>query len=157
MIYSNACSYAIRALTRMNIIAGEQNVLLEDICANSDLPKQFVAKIFQQLTKTGIIKSIKGRGGGFAFNTPPSEIFLYQIVEIIDGPAPLDGCVVGLNICNDNTPCPQHEYWKPIKESLKNFLQKTSLDMMSEALTVKLETLNMPLPCNSRNPKSDTK
>jgi len=141
----------------MNIIAKEKNVLLEDICKDTDLPKHFLAKIFQQLVREKLIVSIKGRGGGFTFAKPPSEIFLYQIVEILDGKAPLDGCIVGLEMCNDNMPCPQHENWKPIKNALKDFLQNTSLDMMSQALIIKLETLNQPIPCRSEKKSPLTK
>lgn len=66
MIYSNACAYAIHAMARLASLRPDGYVLLDELCADSDLPRHFVAKIFQDLVRQGLLKSAKGRGGGFA-------------------------------------------------------------------------------------------
>ncbi len=146
MIYSNACAYAIRALTRIALTRPDGYVLLDELCQGTDLPRHFVAKIFQQLVKENILVSAKGRGGGFGLSRKPEAISLLDIVIIIDGTQMLESCAVGLDACNDQQPCPQHEYWKPIRQSLKTFLSGTKLSDMSQALEDKLNTLDMALP-----------
>ncbi len=146
MIYSNACAYAIRAISRLAMLRPDGYVLLDELCEGTDLPRHFVAKIFQDLVRKGILSSAKGRGGGFALARTPDKITLYDIVAVIDGIEQLDHCVVGLALCDDKQPCPQHEYWKDIRIQLRHFLQKTTLATMSQTLKCKLELMGAPLP-----------
>lgn len=146
MIYSNACAYAIRAMARLSMLRPDGYVLLDELCANSDLPRHFVAKIFQDLVRKGLLTSAKGRGGGFALSRRPNQITLYDIYEAVDGAEDLEACVVGIAGCNDDQPCPLHDRWKPIRTQLKQFLIETTLDQMSDSLERKLEVLGRPLP-----------
>jgi len=141
MIFSNACAYAIRALSRLAMIRPEGYVLLDELCTGSDLPRHFVAKIFQDLVRRGLLTSAKGRGGGFALAQPAANITLLEIVTVIDGVEQLDQCVVGMAKCDDKEPCPQHDNWKAIRSTLKDYLHKTTLEQMAGALQRKLELM----------------
>ena len=140
MIYSNACCYAIRALTRLALLRPEGYVLLDELC-DEDLPRHFVAKILQDLVRKGLLVSAKGRGGGFALSRHPAQITLYDIAAQVDGVRWLNACVVGLARCDDQQPCPQHEHWKPIRAQLKDYFQQTTLEQMAQALERKRELL----------------
>ncbi len=146
MIYSNACAYAIRAMTRLAMMRPDGYVLLDELCEGSDLPRHFVAKIFQDLVRKGLLVSAKGRGGGFALARKPQQISLFDIVAIVDGTEPMDRCVVGLAKCDDKQPCPQHDQWSPVRNMLKNFLAHTTLADMAKSLAVKLETIGYEKP-----------
>ncbi len=144
MIYSNACAYAIRAMARLAMLRPDGYVLLDELCADSDLPRHFVAKIFQDLVRKGLLTSAKGRGGGFALSRPPQQISLFDIYAAVDGAEDLDACVVGNARCDDKQPCPLHDRWSPIRRQLKDFLLDTTLDQMSETLERKLVLLGAP-------------
>ncbi len=146
MIYSNACAYAIRAMTRLAMMRPDGYVLLDELCEGSDLPRHFVAKIFQDLVRKGLLVSAKGRGGGFALARKADRITLFDIVAIIDGTEPLDRCVVGLAKCDDQQPCPQHDHWSPVRAQLKEFLAKTTLADMAKSLDAKLQTIGQDKP-----------
>jgi Rrf2 family iron-sulfur cluster assembly transcriptional regulator len=60
-----------------------------------------------------------------------------QIVEAIEGPKPLDGCVVGLDKCTDDAPCPQHDLYKPIRQRLKDYMNTTTLADLASSLKAK--------------------
>jgi Rrf2 family transcriptional regulator, iron-sulfur cluster assembly transcription factor len=146
MIYSSACAYAIRAVTRLAMIRPDGYVLLDELCEGTDLPKHFVAKIFQDLVRHNLLVSAKGRGGGFALARNASQITLYDIVEIVDGVSDLDDCVVGMAKCDDQQPCPQHDQWKGIRSQLRKFLVETTLEKMSRTLERKLEVMGKAVP-----------
>lgn len=146
MIYSNACAYAIRATSRLAMLRPDGYVLLDELCKGSDLPRHFVAKIFQQLVRHGLLMSAKGRGGGFALARRPNKITLYDIVSAIDGVDDLDACVVGNTACDDRQPCPLHDQWKPIRSEVKKFLMQTTLDQMSDTLLRKMELVGKSIP-----------
>jgi Rrf2 family protein len=126
MIYATSTGHAIRALSEL-AARGGGNVMLDELLAGSDLPRMFVAKLFQPLVKAGLLSSIKGRKGGFALARPAHAISLLDIVIVLEGRSLLDGCVVGLPLCNDSALCPQHDLYKPIRQRLTDYLQTTTL------------------------------
>ena len=146
MIYSNACAYAIRALTRLAMVRPDGYVLLDELCEGTDLPRHFVAKIFQDLVRKGLLTSAKGRGGGFALARKPGKISLYDIVAVVDGVEPLDACVVGMAKCDDEQPGPQHDEFKAIRNQIRKFLKETTLERMSKTFQRKVELIGLDLP-----------
>ena len=137
MIYSNACEYGIRAMVYLVGRGETKRVLLKDISENEDIPGPFLGKVFQILVKSGLLNSSKGPGGGYQLARPPAEITLYNIFCAIDGDRELEGCAAGLDECSDLTRCPPHDSWKPIRESIKNYLMTTTLSDMALAVEQK--------------------
>lgn len=137
MIYSSATEYAVRGLSELAGRNVEGTMLLDDLLRGTDLPRDFVAKIFQKLVRAGILRSAKGRGGGFALARPQHEIRLIEIVEAMEGPQHLDLCVVGLERCSDDMPCAQHDLFKPIRQRLKDYLNTTTLADLAASLRSK--------------------
>ena len=137
MIFSNTTEYAIRGLAELAGRSNGSTMLLDQLVAGTTLPRDFMAKIFQRLVKAKLLTSAKGRGGGFALARPAHQITLMDIVEAIEGPKPLDGCVVGLERCNDDMPCPQHDLYKPIRQRLKDYMNTTTLADLASSLKSK--------------------
>ncbi len=69
-----------------------------------------------------------------------------EIVEAIEGPKPLDSCVVGLERCNDDMPCPQHDLYKPIRQRLKDYMNTTTLADLASSLKTKQAWQRLRLP-----------
>lgn len=137
MIFSSATEYAIRGLSELAGRGQPGPVMLDDLVKGTDLPRDFLAKVFQKLVHAGILRSAKGRGGGFRLSRPGHEITIMQIVEAIDGPQLFDRCVVGMEKCNDHMPCPQHDLYKPIRQRLKDYLLTTTLADLAASLKSK--------------------
>ena len=127
MLYSNACTYAVRALLRLTRIRPEGYVLLDELCADTTLPRHFVAKIFQGLVRKKLLKSAKGRGGGFALAHKPEDMTLAQIVTAIDGDEVLDHAQEGI-LDEDGPILPG---WRPIGDQVRTYLEQTTLATMA--------------------------
>jgi Rrf2 family protein len=138
MIYTSATEYAIRGLAELAGRAQEGPVLLADLVAGTDLPKDFVAKVFQKLVHGGVLRSAKGRGGGFTLARPAHQITLMEILQATEGTHSLEACVVGMERCNDHMPCPQHDLYKPIRQRLKDYLNTTTVADLASSLKAKL-------------------
>ncbi|HZK80193.1 MAG TPA: Rrf2 family transcriptional regulator [Humisphaera sp.] len=137
MFFSTTTQYAIRGLSELAVRAGQESMMLDQLIAGADLPREFLAKIFQQLVKARILTSSKGRGGGFALARPTHQISLMQIIHAIDGPTACDGCVLGLKECTDQAPCSQHDLYKPIRQRLNDYLSTTTLADLAASLKCK--------------------
>lgn len=138
MIFSSSTEYAIRGLAELASRDPVGPMMLDELVKGTDLPRDFLAKVFQKLVHGGILRSAKGRGGGFSLARPAHEITIMQIVESIDGPQLFDSCVVGLEKCNDQMPCPQHDLYKPIRQRLKDYLATTTLADLAASLKSKI-------------------
>jgi Rrf2 family iron-sulfur cluster assembly transcriptional regulator len=137
MIFNSTTEYAIRGLAELSTRPGDAIVMLDEIVAGTDLPRDFLAKIFQRLVRGGILKSLKGRHGGFSLARQANEIILFDVVTLLEGDDCMDGCVVGMAACNDQMPCPQHDLYKPIRERLRDYLMTTTLADLAASLRAK--------------------
>jgi Rrf2 family protein len=68
-------------------------VMIDVLCEEEDVPRSFLGKIFQSLSKARIVKSARGSGGGFALERPAGEITALEIIEAIEGPIALQRCL----------------------------------------------------------------
>lgn len=111
--------------------------MLDDLIAGSELPRDFMAKIFQRLVHAGLLASSRGRKGGFCLAKPAHEITILDIVNSLEEPDHMDRCVVGMAVCDDHVPCPQHDLYKPIRQRLKDYLSTTTLADLASSLRSK--------------------
>jgi Rrf2 family protein len=85
--------YAIRALC---FIAGlkKEIVSVSELVKELKIPRPFLRKILQILNKKGILKSYKGKGGGFLLSVSANKIFLLDLIEIFQGPLRINECLL---------------------------------------------------------------
>jgi Rrf2 family protein len=137
MVYGSTTVYAIRGLSALALRPPGERVMLEDLIQGTDLPRDFLAKIFQRLVHHGLLNSARGRRGGFALARPAYQISILDILQALEGEMAMDRCVVGLSACNDHMPCPQHDLYKPIRQRLKDYLSTTTLADLAASLRTK--------------------
>lgn len=135
MIYTDSGKYAIRALTYM---AGQEDlsnpVSAADVAEAENIPPYYLAKVLQDLARADLLSSVRGRGGGFLLKRAPEDIEVLEILEAVENIRRLTTeCVLGLDECNDQVPCPLHSTWKEFRENLLgNLHQLTLQDMVDE-------------------------
>ena len=134
MLYSSACEYAIRALTHLSRRPPGDRARLDEIAEEGDLPAPYLGKILKELVAEGLLTSARGPGGGYALAYPPAEITLMDVKDTIDGTRDLERCAVGLDPCSDETPCPLHDTFKPIREAIRAYLEETTLEDLARGL-----------------------
>src|SRR5437764_702591 len=68
-------------------------VMIEEISTAVDLPQSYLAKIFQQLNKAGIVQSHRGATGGFTLAKAAKDIGVLEIIECVEGPVMMQSCL----------------------------------------------------------------
>ena len=141
MIYSRSAEYAIRAFVHLaNVPAGKYE-MVKDIAEQEDIPVHFLAKILQQLTRTGLLRSRKGPAGGFALRVPPADVKLWDIVAVLDGTSQYTTCASGLSECSDEMPCSMHDGWVALRTSIIDYLERNTIADLVKALDQKRKVL----------------
>jgi Rrf2 family protein len=132
---SKATEYAIRALVYIHIQnRKEKKPGFKEIAKEIDSPEQFTAKVLQTLTRHDIIRSAKGRGGGFFFDKDTKELKLYDVIRILEGDNFFNQCIFGFKFCDDKYPCPLHDDFMKIWKDFKELTEKQSIQSLAEKI-----------------------
>jgi Rrf2 family protein len=104
-----------------------QMTTIKEISSHLNIPFHFLGKIFQKLSRKGLLHSMKGVSGGFWLAKPAEEIVLMDIIIAVDGPDIMNLCVLGYKECSVTEPCPMHNEWKTTKETFFASLSKKNI------------------------------
>lgn len=119
--------YAIRGIVYLAGQPADKVCLLGDIAAAVEVPATFLAKIFQQFSKIGLVKSYRGTGGGFMLGRLPENITLLEVVEAVEGPIVPNRCVISESECHRSVFCNVHPVWKNIQGQVCGILKGVTL------------------------------
>src|ERR1700756_515140 len=78
--------YALRALYALasNVDAGGGPMLIADLAERENIPRKFLEAILLELRNAGVLRSKKGKGGGYSLARPAGEITIGQIMRVMD-------------------------------------------------------------------------
>jgi Rrf2 family protein len=141
VIFSKKCEYGMQAVLFLAAQKTGKIVSAGKISEVLKIPREFISKILQSLRKSGIIRSTKGKSGGFFLAKPASEIKLIDIVEAIDGMKMFNSCVLGFPECTPDTPCPVHDSWGALRTEAFEMLSNETLDKLKEKTLNKIQSL----------------
>ncbi|MBC7333946.1 MAG: Rrf2 family transcriptional regulator [Actinobacteria bacterium] len=115
-------------------------VPISEIAKNEKISKTFLEKIFKSLKKAGLVKSIKGVGGGYVLALPPSNISIIQILNALGEPIGPTFCVEEAlkQRCQKSSKCVPKKIWQSLRIHIKNYLNNTTLE---DLLKIKNEEL----------------
>lgn len=134
MILSRTSQYAIQALILVATQPPGVPVLIRTVAERLKVPSPYLAKIMQGLARGKLIYTFRGRQGGVCLREGGEETDLMQILTLIEGPDLTENCVLGLKICGDQTACPMHAQWKPIKNKIVTLLTGQTLGKLAAAV-----------------------
>lgn len=89
--------YALRTL--MYLASQDERVTVADVATLFKISNNHVAKVVNQLSRFGYIRSVRGLGGGIELATPLEEIRLGEVIERFEGSLHLLDCVGTDNVC----------------------------------------------------------
>jgi Rrf2 family iron-sulfur cluster assembly transcriptional regulator len=106
-------------------------VSLSEVSKAENIPEKFLAKIFQSLTRSGLIRSHRGAGGGFSLARPANKITVKELLESIQGPIFFTKCLSNLYDCDRKEICKLRNLWKKAQDyTIKILTQKTLSDLI---------------------------
>ncbi len=139
-------------------------VMIDAVSRDESIPKSFLAKIFQDLAKAGILRSQRGAGGGFVLARTPDQITILQIIEAIDGKIALQRCLGEVPECERMEACALCNLFEQAQDRLKEVFGQTTLADLAlrqerananarRASTPRLETTDpAPIPLSNTQP-----
>ncbi|MBK8506637.1 MAG: Rrf2 family transcriptional regulator [Saprospiraceae bacterium] len=134
-MFSKSCKYAIRAILYLAVYTSEdQKMGVEDLAAKLDVPKHFLAKILQQLTRNRLVSSSKGRNGGFYLTKENQKSNLLAVIECMDGARAFRECVLGLAECSNENPCPYHGTVRKYRDQFLILVEEETIEESAQRI-----------------------
>src|SRR5215467_3165926 len=78
--------YALQAMMMLARRYSQGAIRIRDIAYEENLPEKFLELILLELKNARMVESVRGAKGGYALRRPPTEIYLSEIIRLVDGP-----------------------------------------------------------------------
>ena len=127
MHFRKTTEYAIRVMAFLAENAGVRYPV-SALNRTLNIPYKYLGRLMNQLAQRGLVQVAQGKYGGFKVDPQRlSDIYLYQIVDAVEGLQDYERCILGFPQCSDEHPCAMHHLWVQQREAIKKMLYATSL------------------------------
>jgi Rrf2 family iron-sulfur cluster assembly transcriptional regulator len=122
--------YAVMAMTDLARQADQKAVSLADIASRQEISLSYLEQLFARLRRGGLVKSVRGPGGGYRLAKPAKETSVADIVLAVNEPLRATrcagqgspkGCMLG------GERCLTHNLWEQMGHQIHNYLAGVSL------------------------------
>jgi Rrf2 family iron-sulfur cluster assembly transcriptional regulator len=121
--------YAVMAMVDLAGHSGPRAVSLAEIAARQQISLPYLEQLFARLRRAGLVKSVRGPGGGYRLAKAAAETRIAEIVHAVDEP-------IRATRCNGEKPgcmaggeqCLTHGLWDALGRHIEHYLAGVSLD-----------------------------
>jgi Rrf2 family iron-sulfur cluster assembly transcriptional regulator len=121
--------YAVMAMVDLAKHSAGRPVCLGEIAERQEISLSYLEQLFAKLRKTGLVKSVRGPGGGYLLAFPAGETRIADIILAVDEPIRATRCSPGSPAgCKlDKSRCLTHDLWEELGNQIHLFLSSVSL------------------------------
>lgn len=130
MRLSNLADYAVVVMCAAARHCGGARVSAGELASETGIPVPTVQKVVSKLTGAGLLRSMRGAGGGLQLARPAAAISVAEIVEAMEGPIALTACLEGQDCVLDHN-CSVKPHWPMINNALRGALADISLTSLA--------------------------
>jgi Rrf2 family cysteine metabolism transcriptional repressor len=136
--------YALRALLDVAFHEQEGPVSRSDIAARQGISADYIAQLFRSLASAGLVKGVKGPGGGYVLGREPAAIRVGDIVRAVEGPIAAVYCAVpgSLLSCPRSDGCATRQLWVELSQAIAQFLDSVTLKDLCDRASVVADVLD---------------
>jgi Rrf2 family iron-sulfur cluster assembly transcriptional regulator len=121
--------YAVMAMVDLARHSNGQPVALAEIAERQEISLSYLEQLFAKLRQGGLVKSVRGPGGGYLLANDRSETQIADIILAVDEPIRATRCTPGAPVgCRGNrTRCLTHDLWEELGNQIHLYLSSVSL------------------------------
>jgi len=129
---SRKAKYGIKALSALARAPFGTPVQISTLAAGEHIPHKFLEAILLALRNHGLVRSKKGKGGGYELLKPANQITYGEIIRILDGPLAPVPCAsvtayVKCSDCPNEAACSVRRVMKHVRDAMAGILDHTTL------------------------------
>ncbi|MGZ5050787.1 MAG: Fe-S cluster assembly transcriptional regulator IscR [Methylobacter sp.] len=123
--------YAVTAMLDLAYHSQMNPVTLTDIAARQTISLSYLEQLFARLRRAGMVKGVRGPGGGYTLCRKADDINIAEIIAAVDEPLDSTKCGGEAN-CQKEQACLTHTLWMGLSEQIRNYLEGISLATLLE-------------------------
>jgi Rrf2 family iron-sulfur cluster assembly transcriptional regulator len=135
--------FAVTAMLDLALASGRTTVPLADISARQRISLSYLEQLFAKLRRAGLVKSVRGPGGGYLLAKPLDEVSVADIIVAVDEPIDATQCG-GLENCLDEHKCLTHDLWARLNDHIFDYLRGVTLAELASSQRARQDGV-MPL------------
>jgi Rrf2 family cysteine metabolism transcriptional repressor len=132
MQLSTRARYGFRAMLELGLRYGQGAVPLKDVARCQRISLKYLEQLFARLRAAGLVKGVRGTGGGYVLARPPGEIPLTELFAVLEGSLALVECVDQPETCDQADHCVTRELWTELKDAGERVLGGRTLKDLVE-------------------------
>jgi len=127
MKLSTRLRYGTRAILELAKSSSGKPVPIQWIASKQNISPSYLEQLLARLRKAGIVKSLKGPGGGYTLAKKPEQISLLDIELALEGNLSIVKCLDDLSYCDNIDYCIARTVWEKMRDMLVEFLEKQKI------------------------------
>ena len=132
MNFTTKSRYAVNALADLEYLSNyDSPVSLKDIAIRQEIDLTYLEQLFRKLRIAGIVKSVRGRNGGYVYASHPQEISIKHIMDAVEENLDATNCA-GTSSCHAGQKCNSHKLWDDLNIVVEDFLSDISITDLVE-------------------------
>lgn len=104
-----------------------------DIADRESIPEEFLYKIFQVLTRSGLVTTVRGPKGGFKLAKDPKKISVGELIEVLQGPLAANRCFLPQKACAHAAQCHLKDKWANIQQDISKMFDHITLAKLARS------------------------
>lgn len=118
--------YAVTALLDVALHIKIGPVPLAEISERQNISLSYLEQLFSRLRKRGLVRSVRGPGGGYLLGKEASEISIGDVISAVDESVDATRCH-GEGDCQNGVRCLTHSLWSELSQRISEFLNNITL------------------------------
>lgn len=132
--------YGLRCLLRLAREEGG-SLTIPEVSRSEGISPSYVAKLMRILRRGGVVRSVRGKAGGYALARPPERIVIGEVVALLGGrlyePEFCEQHAGVEDICTNSTDCSIRSLWRGVQVVVDQILSRTTLrDLLGRERTM---------------------
>jgi len=122
--------YGLRILLDVAMHQKEGPVALRDISRRQDISQKYLWQVINPLKVSGLLRAIRGAHGGYVLAKAAKEITIKDLVDVLEGPVSIVGCIQEPKTCERSESCPARDVWNEVETRLNEVMKRITLQQV---------------------------
>ena len=133
MKFSTKGTYGLRAVVELAKHYGEGPVSLSAVAAEQGISEAYLEQLMRSLKNAELVKTVRGKTGGYALNKAPSELSVGEVLRALEGSTDVVDCVgTEGNVCENACTCSARPLFLKLQSRINAVLDETTIGELTE-------------------------
>ena len=133
MKFSTKGTYGLRAVVELATRYGEGPVSLAAVATEQGISEAYLEQLMRSLKKAGIVKTARGKSGGYLLTREPVQISVLEVLRALEGSTDVVDCIgSGANVCENACTCSARPLFLKLQSRINSVLEETTVGELTE-------------------------